>query len=147
MPETHESPVPLRSHCPVNYALEAVGDRWSLIVMRDILLNGKFRFRDLLAAEERIATNVLSERLARLAEHRIIEKIRDPDDGRQFIYVATEKGESLMGAILELGAWGAEFDADTDAPPGTTKKFRADRSGTISAALEAYRKSRPRLTR
>ena len=139
--------IPLRSHCPVNYALEAVGDRWSLLVMRDILLNGKCRFHELMDAEEAIATNVLSERLARLVALRIIERHRDPDDGRQYIYVATKKGESLMGAILELGAWGAEFDPDTDAPPGTPANYRADRAGVIAAALKAYHEARPKLTK
>lgn len=139
--------IPTRSHCPVNYALEAVGDRWSLIVMRDILLNGKCRFDALMAAEEAIATNVLSERLARLVSLQIIERYRDPDDGRRYIYVATGKGEALLGAILELGAWGAEFDPETDAPPGTPETYRADRAGVIAAALKAYRETRPKLTK
>ena len=135
--------IPQRSHCPVNYTLEAVGDRWSLIVMRDILLNGKSRFRELMDAEESIASNMLSERLARLVSQDIIEKLTDPDDSRQFVYRATEKGEALMGVILEMGAWGAQFDPQTDAPPGTPESYRADRSGTIDAALAAYRSAKP----
>lgn len=137
--------IPLRSHCPVNYALEAVGDRWSLIVMRDILLNGKCRFHEFMAADEAIATNVLSERLAQLVALEIIDRFRDPDDGRKYIYIATKKGEALMGAILELGAWGAEFDPDTDAPPGTPANYRADRAGVIAATLKSYRESRPKF--
>ncbi len=107
--------------------------------MRDILLNGKSRYHELMAAEEAIATNILSERLQRLVALDIIERFRDPDDGRQYVYVATAKGQALMGAILELGAWGAQFDPDTDAPPGTPEAYRADRAGVIASALESYR--------
>ena len=139
------SEIPLRSHCPVNFALEAVGDRWSLIVMRDILLNGKFRFRELAGAEENIATNILSERLARLVTLGILEKHRDPDDRRQFLYLATPKGEDLMGVVLELGSWGAAYDPQTAAPPGTPERYRADRAGSIAAALDAYRTMKPKL--
>ncbi|MEX3008693.1 winged helix-turn-helix transcriptional regulator [Hoeflea sp. TYP-13] len=142
-----ENEIPLRSHCPVNFALEAVGDRWSLIVMRDILLNGKFRFRELMEAEENIASNILSERLSRLAALGIIEKIKDPHDRRQFVYQATSKGEALMGAVLELGAWGAEFDPETDAPPGTPEHYKSDRAGTIAAALESYHAMKPKLSK
>ncbi|MCP4318940.1 MAG: helix-turn-helix transcriptional regulator [Hyphomicrobiales bacterium] len=114
--------------------------------MRDILLNGKFRFRDLMGAEENIASNILSERLTRLASLGIIKKIRDPDDGRQFVYLATAKGEALMGVVLELGSWGAEFDPKTDAPPGTPDNYRADRSAIITGALEAYHAMKPRFS-
>ena len=137
--------IPQRSHCPVNFALEAIGDRWSLIVLRDILLNHKCRFRDLMSAEEKIASNILSERLSRLVSLGIIEKLRDPDDRRQSVYMATTKGEALLGVILEMGAWGAEFDANSDAPVGTPERYRADRSGTIDTALAAYRASKPRI--
>ncbi len=124
----------LRSHCPVNFALEAIGDRWSLLIIRDILLNGKQSFGALLESDEQIATNILSERLVRLVEMDIIWRQRDPHDGRKFVYDTTPKGDALLGVVLELGAWGAQYDPQTVAPQGTSAQYYADRTGTIEKA-------------
>ena len=81
-----------RSDCPISFALDLFGDRWSLLVVRDLGLKGKRSFSELAASEEGIATNVLSDRLARLEEAGIILKSRDPNDGRRYVYRLTEAG-------------------------------------------------------
>ena len=117
----------LRSRCPINYALEIFGDRWTLLLLRDLILFGKERYRELLASEEGIATNILADRLKRPETSGIVTRQRDPEDGRQFIYRATEKGLGLTPVLLEIGAWAATHDQRTGAPAGFAESFYADR--------------------
>jgi len=122
----------LRSHCPINYSLEIFGDRWTLLLLRDLLLLGRRHFRELLNSEENIASNILTERLKRLEQHNIITRRADPDDGRQYIYEPTVKGLSLVPVLLEIAAWGATHDPKTSAPKDFVKNFRTDRDSVIA---------------
>lgn len=117
----------LRSRCPINYALEIFGDRWTLLLLRDLILFGKEHYRELLASEEGIATNILADRLKRLEISGIITRERDPEDGRQFIYRTTEEGLALTPVLLEIAAWASVHDDDTAAPAGFAESFYADR--------------------
>lgn len=116
-----------RSSCPISYSLDIFGDRWSLLVLRDLILHGKTRFGEFLAADEGIASNILTERLRRLESLGIIQREPDPEDGRQKICRITEKGLSLTPVLLEIAAWGASNDESTGAPSGFAKAFYADR--------------------
>ncbi len=122
----------LRSHCPINYSLEIFGDRWTLLLLRDLLLLSQRHFRELLNSEENIASNILTERLKRLEQHGIITRSADPDDGRQYLYEPTDKGLSLVPVLLEIAAWGADHDPKTSAPKDFVKNFRADRDAVIA---------------
>ena len=95
-----------RSDCPIACALDLVGDRWTLLVLRDLLLLGKTRFDEFLASPEGIATNILSDRLARLEEEQLVERSRDPDDGRRVIYRVTERGKSFAPVLTAMRDWG-----------------------------------------
>ena len=117
----------LRSRCPINYALEIFGDRWTLLLLRDLILLGNEHYRELLASEEGIATNILADRLKRLEISGIITRERDPEDGRQFIYRTTEEGLALTPVLLEIAAWASVHDDDTAAPAGFAESFYADR--------------------
>ena len=94
-----------RSHCPVNLTLEVFGDKWSLIIIRDIMFSGKRYFRELLQSEEKIASNILSDRLALLEREGIISKEADPDHKQKNIYSLTSRGIDLLPIIVEIGAW------------------------------------------
>ena len=94
-----------RSPCPVACGLDVFGDRWTLLVIRDLLAGVK-RFKDLAAAPERIPTNLLSDRLARLSAHGIIEQIPPPDGSKHLAYRLTPKGESLRPILLAMRDWG-----------------------------------------
>ena len=118
---------PRGTGCPITYSLDIFGDRWTLLILRDLLLFGKQRYREFQAAPEGIASNILSERLKRLESAGIISRVGDPEDGRQFIYRATDKGWSLVPVILEIAAWGATHDACTGAPRWFAESFYADR--------------------
>lgn len=105
-----------RSTCPIGATLDILGDRWSLLVLRDILIRGKRRYGEFLVGEEAIATNVLADRLARLEECGVISKARDADDRRQFLYAPTERGLDLLPVLFQLTRWGLKHVAGTEIP-------------------------------
>lgn len=119
-----------RSACPINIALETIGDSWSLLIVRDLMFKGGKTFNDFLAAEEKIATNILADRLGRLEKHGIVHKGRDPADARKCIYRLTEKGIGLAPALVELVLWVSAHEK-TDAPPVVLRAMRSDREGFI----------------
>jgi DNA-binding HxlR family transcriptional regulator len=94
-----------RSGCPMNLILEVVGDKWSLLIIRDIMFEGKRYFRELLQSEEKIASNILTDRLAMLEREGILEKRQDPDHKQKYIYSLTEVGIDLLPLLAEMGAW------------------------------------------
>ena len=97
----------IRSGCPINLALEALGDRWSLIVIRDIMFGNRRHFRDLLAhSEEGIASNILADRLKRLTEQGLITRAPDPTHKQRAIFSLTEKAVALVPLLVAMGAWG-----------------------------------------
>lgn len=94
-----------RSNCPVNLALEIIGDKWSLLIIRDMMFENKCYFREFLQGEEKIATNILADRLSKLEVEGIIHKSTDPEHKQKFIYSLTLKGIDLLPLILEMGVW------------------------------------------
>jgi DNA-binding HxlR family transcriptional regulator len=120
-----------RSHCPIAFALDIFGDKWSLLVLRDLLFKGKSHYSEFLDAEEGVSTNILSERLARLECESLIAKARDQTNRRQFIYRPTPKGLDLLPAILEISLWSAKYDPRTAAPPAEMKRIREKREDVI----------------
>jgi len=97
----------IRSGCPINLTLEVLGDRWSLILIRDIMFGNRRHFRELLASsEEGIASNILADRLKRLVAHGILSKREDPGHKQKAIYSLTEKGIELLPVLIQMGVWG-----------------------------------------
>ena len=96
-----------RSGCPINLTLETLGDRWSLIVIRDIMFGGRRHFRDLLnRSEERIASNILADRLRRLVGSGLLSKRDDPTHRQKAIFSLTEPAIQLVPLLAQMGAWG-----------------------------------------
>ena len=120
-----------RSDCPISFALDLLGDRWTLLVVRDLGLKGKRSFSELLASDEGIATNVLADRLARLEGAGLVDKRRDPSDGRRFVYRLTESGKDLLPLLVEMIVWSAGHDAHTAAPASFVRAAKRDRSGLV----------------
>jgi len=98
-----------RSYCPINLSLEIFGDRWTLLVLRDMMFANKRHFREFLQADELIATNVLADRLKLLVEHGIVTKADDPTHKQKAVYSLTEKGIALLPIIVQIGAWGSRY--------------------------------------
>ncbi len=99
-----------RSGCPINLTLEILGDKWSLLVIRDMIFGNRRHFRELLTkSEEGIASNVLADRLRRLAEQGIITKADDRSHKQKVLYSLTERGIELVPVLAQIGAWGIRF--------------------------------------
>jgi DNA-binding HxlR family transcriptional regulator len=96
-----------RSGCPINLTLELLGDRWSLIVIRDIMFGNRRRYRELLTqSEEGIASNILADRLKRLLANGLLSKANDPRHKQSVIYSLTEPAIQLVPLLANMGAWG-----------------------------------------
>ncbi|MGN8070997.1 winged helix-turn-helix transcriptional regulator [Mucilaginibacter sp. 22184] len=118
-----------RSNCPVAYSLNFIADRWVLLILRDLVFTEKSTYGEFLASEEKIATNVLADRLNLLEEHGFIESTVSEEKKNKFIYSLTEKGIDLIPAIAELMVWGSKYN-----PPGAVdvvKELAKDREGAI----------------
>ncbi len=108
-----------RSYCPINLSLEIFGDAWTLLVLRDMMFAGKRHFRELMQSDERIASNILANRLARLVDEGLLTKSDDPTHKQKAIYSLTEKAIALLPVIVQIGAWGSRWLPDAkklDAP-------------------------------
>jgi DNA-binding HxlR family transcriptional regulator len=105
----------LRSHCPVNYGLEAFGDRWALLILRDIIFRGKRSYGEFLKSEEGFSTNILASRLAHLIEVGILQREGHESDGRKDVYSLTEKGLDLIPVLFEMVVWSAKYDSQSEA--------------------------------
>ena len=96
-----------RSGCPINLTLEMLGDRWSLIIIRDLMFGNRRHFRDLLThSEEGIASNILADRLKRLTESGLLSRRDDPSHKQKGIYSLTEPSIQLVPLLAQMGAWG-----------------------------------------
>ncbi|MCL5028044.1 MAG: helix-turn-helix transcriptional regulator [Bacteroidetes bacterium] len=104
----------LRSHCPVNFGLESFGDRWSLLILRDIIFRGKRTYGEFLKSEEGFATNILASRLEHLIDACILQR-EVHEDGRKDVYLLTEKGLDLIPLIFEIVLWSAKYDSKSEA--------------------------------
>lgn len=95
-----------RSGCPISLSLEIFGDRWTLLVLRDIIFDGARHFRELLASSERISSNILADRLAVLVEQGFLTKASDPSHKQKVTYSLTEQAIELVPVFVQLGTWG-----------------------------------------
>ena len=126
-----------RSGCPVSISLETLGDRWSLLVIRDLMVRGYRTFKQFEQSDERIATNILADRLRRLERNGIISAEADPTDGRRMSYRLTEKGIDLAPLLLELLIWGARHE-ETMAPAELIAQMEQNREGVIAEARRRW---------
>jgi len=112
-----------RSYCPINLSLEIFGDTWTLLVLRDMMFSGKRHFRELLRSDERISSNILADRLARLVEHGLLTKADDPSHKQKAIYSLTEKAITLLPIVVQIGAWGSRWVPDAKKLDGAARKY------------------------
>jgi DNA-binding HxlR family transcriptional regulator len=105
-----------RSECPLNASVEMLGDRWSLLIIRDMMLRGACSYKEFLDCYEGIATNILADRLRRLTDYGIITTQPDASDGRKIIYKLTHKGIDLAPVLTEMVLWAAAHE-DTGNQP------------------------------
>jgi DNA-binding HxlR family transcriptional regulator len=98
-----------RSYCAINLGLEVFGDKWSLIIIREMMFAGKRHFRELLQSDEKIASNILTDRLAMLEREGIITKESDPEHKQKIIYSLTQKGIDLLPILTQVVIWSFKY--------------------------------------
>lgn len=141
VPERSESK-PRRSGCPVSISLERFGDRWSMLIIRDLMVRGFRTFKDFQESGERIATNILANRLQRLEASGIITAEVEASDGRRVNYRLTEKGIDLAPVLLELLIWGTRHE-ETGAPKGLIAKMEKNRGQVLAEVRRRWRDRDP----
>jgi len=115
-----------RSNCPISYTLDIFGDKWTFLVLRDIMFYNRTRFKDFMP-NERIATNILADRLGKLEGAELITKERDPKLKNQYIYSVTSTGESLLPLLVEMTLWGLEYDPNSLASKEFIKRSKNEK--------------------
>ena len=102
--------------CPITFALDIFGDKWSLIILRDIIFKEKRYYGEFLNSPEKISTNILASRLSKLESEGIISKIQDPNNLSKYIYQLTDKGKDLLPLMLDMVEWSVKYDSQPDLP-------------------------------
>src|SRR5437660_4474042 len=131
-----------RSGCPLNASVEILGDRWSLLIIRDMMLRGFRSYKEFLESYERIATNILADRLRKLEAHGIITTERNPSDGRKLIYSLTAKGIDLAPVLTEMVLWAAGHE-DT-ANQELVRLIQKDKEQFLAAVRQRWAEQRIR---
>ncbi len=125
-----------RSNCPINFILETFGDKWTLLVVRDLMFKGKKYYGEFLESDEKISTNILAERLQRLESQGVITKEKDPNHRSKFIYALTEKGKALLPIMLEVTQWSSTYDSLTNTPKEFSEALKVDKDGVKKGVLD-----------
>lgn len=127
-----------RSGCPVSISLELFGDRWSLLIIRDLMVRGYRTFKEFQQSGEGIATNILADRLHKLEEARIIAAEVDKTDGRKLNYRLTPKGIDLAPVLLELLVWAAQHE-QTGVPCALIEQMKDNREAFLAEVRRRWR--------
>jgi len=141
MPKKHKQ---RDTGCPIVFALDTFGDRWSLIIIRDMAIKGYQTYSQFFESDEGIATNVLADRLLKLEGLGIVDKSRDPEDGRRHLYTLTPKGIDLIPVLLEMIRWSVNHDTNTLVKPQMVKRIKRDRDGFAAELSERVRERQKR---
>ncbi len=125
-----------RSGCPLNASVEMLGDRWSLLIIRDMMLQGASTYKTFLECYEGIATNILADRLRKLVSHGIITTEPDPSDRRKVIYLLTKKGIDLAPVLTEMVLWAAAHEETGNQP--LVRQMRADKEQFLAGVRQRW---------
>ena len=126
-----------QSGCPIAFTLDAIGDKWSLLIIRDMVFKGRRFYGEFLEAQEKISTNILADRLKRLEEMNIIRKTSDPITKGRYRYEITKTGIELIPTLLELILWGARNDPNTTTPWKLLERLKKDKQKYLAEVVEA----------
>lgn len=133
-----------RSGCPLNASVEILGDRWSLLIIRDMMLRGFRAYKEFLGSYEGIATNILADRLRKLQAYGIITTERDHSDGRKVIYSLTAKGIDLAPVLTEMVLWAAAHEETEN--PALIRQIKKNKEEFLGAARERWAATAKRST-
>ena len=128
-----------KSDCPINFALEMFGDRWTFLIVRDLMFKGKHYYGEFLKMEEKIATNILADKLALLEQSGIVTRTIDDAHNSKKIYKLTKKGIDLLPLLTEAILWSAKYDKATAADAKFVRKAKKDRESLFIKIRESLK--------
>lgn len=134
--------IQFRSTCPISTALDIFGDKWSLLIIRDLMFNGKKTYGGFLNSEEKIATNILADRLSILERSEIISRHSHPDSKAKVLYKLTAKGIDLIPVMVEIIAWSEKYHDVHPYARQFAKQLRKDKLGVIKSVREELAKEK-----
>ena len=123
----------MRSDCPISYALDFFGDKWTFLIIRDLIFDGKRFYSDFLNSKEGIATNILSDRLKKLENNGVIESKVYQKLKTKKEYSLTQKGKDLVPVLVEIIVWSAQHGNALAVPPEFLERAKTDREKLIEA--------------
>ena len=130
-----------RSDCPVSNSLDIWGDRWSLLIIRDLMFAKACTYGDFLKSPEGIATNILASRLQVLEENKIIEKLEHPESKAKVLYKLTAKGIDMLPIIIEINLWAEKYFPIPEERRAMLKVVKKDKTGFIKTSMKELKKS------
>ena len=130
-----------RSTCPINYSVEIFGDKWMLLLLRDLMFNGKNSFLEFRASTEKISSAVLTEKLNMLLNEGIVAKVTSPKNASKFLYLLTDKGIELVPVMVEFLNWGARYNPE-GGPKTLLDQIKQSKKKTITELQEKLRSER-----
>ena len=125
-----------RSDCPVSCSLDIWGDKWSLLIIRDLMLAKECTYGDFLKSDEGIATNILASRLQALEENKMIVKLEHPDSKAKVLYRLTRKGIDLLPVMIEINLWAEKYFSIPEDRKAMLKAVKKDKAGFIKAGIK-----------
>ena len=123
-----------KSDCPINLGLEIFGDRWALLILRDIIFFNHRHFNEFVS-NEGISTNILADRLNKLVHHKILIKEKSPTNQSSFLYSLTQKGLHLVPTVLEIYHWGAKYIENNNADKEIVKRIDSDKNKVLNTIM------------
>ena len=120
-----------RSDCPISFSLDILGDKWTLLILRDMVFAGKSTYGEFLQSAEKMATNILADRLATLESQGFVTKQVAADKKSKFTYRLTEKGLDLIPLLMEISLWGAKYNP-AGGNPTLLQELATDKEATIT---------------
>nr|WP_295926291.1 helix-turn-helix domain-containing protein [uncultured Dyadobacter sp.] len=130
-----------RSTCPINFTVEIFGDKWMLLILRDLMFNGKNSFLEFRASAEKISSAVLTEKLNILVDEGIVSKVVSPRNSSKFLYLITDKGIELVPVMIEVVDWGSRYNPD-GGPAPLLAQIRQNKKKAIAELQDKLRSER-----
>ena len=135
-----------RSYCPVSQSLDVWGDKWSLLIIRDLIMNSTCTYGDFQKSEEKISTNILANRLQMLEENGVISKQNHPENKTKVLYSLTQKGIDLFPVLLEINLWAAKYYDIPEERREMLNEVKKDKENYITKIMKALSKGSNKFT-
>src|SRR3954468_21496258 len=129
-----------RSDCPISCSLDIWGDKWSLLIIRDLMFNKECTYGDFLKSPEKIATNILASRLQTLEENGVIDKLDHPDSKAKVLYKLTQKGIDLLPLMIEINLWANKYFDLPEERKAILKEVKKDKEKFIKDWMKELKK-------